>query len=74
MSGNGSDPPSGGPTQSQENSQNKSKAMMNRKWKLKNAELKVIDIYQRTTSKISPPVIKLEVKLLPENETRIVGE
>ena len=63
MSGNGNEP-GGSSSQNQNNSQDQTKSMFNRKWKLKDAQIKVIDIFAKTTSKLSPLVIKLEVKLL----------
>ena len=73
------------PTQNtaSQNSQNtqsdKSQAKIDKKWKLKNAELKVIDIYCNRSSnyKASAPVIKLEIKLKNvggSESTRFVGE
>ena len=63
MSGSDDGPPSNSQAQNQGNSQNSSQNKYDRKWKLKNAEIKVLDIHTKTTSKNSPPVIKLEVKL-----------
>ena len=64
--------------QSTQNSQ-KDKSQGEKKWKLKNAELKVIDIYCKPVSSasMSSPVIKLEIKLTNRaagDITRIVGE
>ena len=77
MSGNGNEP-SGSSSQNQNSSQDqtKSQSMFNRKWKLKDAQIKVIDIYAKTTSKLSPLVIKLEVKLhrATGDITKFVGE
>ena len=67
MSGSNNEPPAG---------QNQSQALINRKWKLKNAELKVVDIYSKTTSKLSPLIIKLEIKLIRATGdiTKFVGK
>ena len=48
-----------------------------RKWKLRNAELRVLDIYSKTSgSKVSPLIIKVEVKLLQDTGDiiKICGE
>ena len=66
------------PTQNSQNSQGQTQNKSEKKWKLKNAELNIIDVYPKKTSgSVAPLVIRMEIKLknrAKEDSTKIVGE
>ena len=61
-------------------SQSKSQSKVDKKWKLKNAEMRIIDVLTKQTSSNSTSsylVIKMEFKLknrAEENNTKVAGE
>ena len=64
-------------TQESTVSQTKSQSKSERKWQLKNAELRVVDIYSKKSSKLAPLLIKIEIKLKNKSKDdciKIVGE
>ena len=66
------------PVDPSQNTQSSTQSKSERKWKLKNAELKFLDVYPKKTSgSVAPLVIRMEIKLknrAKEDSTKIVGE
>ena len=66
------------PVDQSQNTQSSTQSKSERKWKLKNAELKFLDVYPKKTSgSVAPLVIRMEIKLknrAKEDSTKIVGE
>ena len=66
------------PVDPTQNSQGQTQNKSEKKWKLKNAELNIIDVYPKKTSgSVAPLVIRMEIKLknrAKEDSTKIVGE
>jgi hypothetical protein len=66
------------PVDPSQNSQSSTQTKSERKWKLKNAELKILDVYPKKTSgSVAPLVIRMEIKLknrAKEDSTKIVGK